>query len=251
MVFPFERNVHKKIAFFTIFYVSIALLASLLMSKAGLAHQQDTKGKGNEEDTLILVKFPEEETPIKKWLKENNWEEKRGKAEPFVVKGKTLFMRNDNASTTIGTKLKKKIDPRLYPEIEFRIRVDEIPFGTDVTIKNKDDAAFRLFVLFNRGGSIISPPQTIGYVWDSTRPVGETARAPRFGKVRYVIIGSGEDGLGEWKDFRRNVLEDYKMLFGPEEIPLIAAIGLKCDSNHSKGSVASAIQWIRLYKKQD
>jgi hypothetical protein len=202
----------------------------------------------NGEDFRILVRFPEEEIPINKWLKDNNWEEKRGKAKKFLVKEKTLFMRNDNASTTIGTKFKPKIDPRLYPEIEFRIRVDEIPFGTNVTIKDRDDAAFRLFVLFDKGGNIISPPQTIGYVWDTTMPVGETARAPRFGKVRYIIIASGEDGLGEWKEFRRNLVEDYEMLFGTEEIPMIAAIGLKCDSNHSKGSAASAIQWIRLRK---
>jgi hypothetical protein len=212
-------------------------------------HNQDSVGYDRNENVIVVVSFPDEAIPIKKWLKDNNWEEKRGKANKFVVKERTLSMRNVNASTTIGTKFGPKIDPHIYPEIEFRIRVDEIPFGTNVTIKNKDDAAFRLFVLFDKGGSIISPPQTIGYVWDTTLPVGKTARAPRFSKVRYIIIGSGKDGLGEWKEFRRNLVADYKMLFGTEEIPKIAAIGLKCDSNHSNGNAASAIQWIRLRKK--
>lgn len=234
-----------------VFLSLIGLLANNTWCVVWPDQQQDKIGQKKEEAGIILVNFPEEETPIQKWLEDSDWKEKRGKAKKFVIKEKTLFMRNDDASTTIGTKLKHKIDPHLYPEIEFRIRVDEIPFGTNVTIKSKDDAAFRLFVLFDKGGHIISPPQTIGYVWDSTMKAGDTGRAPRFSKVRYITIASGEDGLGEWKEFRRNLLEDYKMLFGTEEIPEIAAIGLKCDSNHSNGHAASAIQWIRLRKKRE
>jgi len=235
----------------TAFLLGIGLLIPKPWCFSCADHLQNRIEQEKEEGITIVASFPEEETPIKEWLEDNNWEEQRGKAKNFVVKEKTMFMRNDNASTTIGTKLKPKINPRLYPEIEFRIRVDEIPFGTNVTIKSKDDAAFRLFVLFDKGGNIISPPQTIGYVWDSTMKEGDTGRAPRFGKVRYITIASGEDGLGEWKEFRRNLLDDYTMLFGSEEIPEIAAIGLKCDSNHSKGSAASAVQWIRLRQKTE
>lgn len=231
-----------------VFIFGIGLSASNIWCFFCPSHLLDKIEQEKEHDVIIVVSFPEKETPIKKWLEENAWEEQRGKASKFVVKERTLFMRNDNASTTIGTKFKNKIDPRLYPEIEFRIRVDEIPFGTNVTIKNKDDAAFRLFVLFDKGGNIISPPQTIGYVWDSTLKEGDTGQAPRFSKVRYITIASDSDGLGDWKEFRRNLLEDYKMLFGSEEIPKLAAIGLKCDSNHSHASASSAIQWIRLRK---
>ena len=61
---------------------------------------------------------------------------------------------------------------------------------------------------------------------------GETARAPRFGKVRYIIIASGEDGLGEWKDFRRNLIEDYKMLFDNEEAVALQNIGWIIGKKH-------------------
>ncbi len=209
---------------------------------AGQDKIEDDKGQ----EFLHIVSFPQEEVPIQKWLKENGWEVQRGSADIFVVKEETLFMENKDASTAIGVKFDKKIDPRKYPEIEFRARIDEIPPASNVTVRQIDDSAFRLFVLFDKGGWILSPPQTIGYVWDTTKEVGSTGRSATFGNVRYIVIGAGRDGLGEWKEYRRNILEDYKLLFESSDVPKIQAIGLKCDSNHSNGQAASAIQWIRL-----
>ena len=215
------------------------------------AQPQDKASSEREEEILIIASFPLESVPIKKWIKENGWEVQRGRADTFAIKENTLYMQNTDASTTIGAKFKKKIDPRKYPEIEFRVRVDEIPPASNVTVRRIDDSAFRLFVLFDKGGWVLSPPQTIGYVWDTTKKVGSTGRSATFGKVRYIVIGSGRDGVGEWREYRRNILEDYKLLFDSSDIPKIQAIGLKCDSNHSNGHAASAIQWIRLRATQE
>lgn len=211
-----------------------------------LAQPQDKAASEEDKDLLIVASFPQEEVPIKQWLRENGWEVQRGQPDTFRIKEETLFMENTDASTAIGVKFDKKIDPRKYPEIEFRARVDEIPPASNVTVRQIDDSAFRLFVLFDKGGWVLSPPQTIGYVWDTTKEVGSTGRSATFGKVRYIVIGSGRNGLGEWKEYRRNILEDYKLLFESSDVPKIQAIGLKCDSNHSNGQAASAIQWIRL-----
>ncbi len=195
-----------------------------------------------------VVSFPQEEISIHRWLKQADWKEQKGKADLFGVKDKTLFMRSENTSTTIGTKFKDKIKPSEYPEIEFRYKVDKLPQGTDVTVKSRDDAAFRLFVLFDKGGILsVTPPHTIGYVWDTTLKKGATGRAATFGQVRYIVVGSGNEGLGAWHICRRNLRDDYKLLFGTNKVPKIKAIGLKCDSNHSHTSSASAIQWIRFY----
>lgn len=221
------------------------------------AQSQDKASSEGDENILIVASFPRESVPIKKWLRENGWEVQRGRPDTFTVKEETLFMENTDASTAIGVKLKEKIDPRKYPEIEFRARVDEIPPASNVTVRKIDDSAFRLFVLFDKGGWVLSPPQTIGYVWDTTKEVGSTGRSSTFGNVRYIVIGSGREGLGKWKEYRRNILDDYKRLFDSSDVPKIQAIGLKCDSNHSNGHAASAIQWIRLraakeaFKKKD
>jgi hypothetical protein len=203
------------------------------------------------DSTLIILSPPSEEVPIKKWLKETCWEEQRGSAKHYLVRDNTLFMTNHDATTVIGTKFKPKIDPDRYPVIEFKAKVDKVPPGADVTNRKMDDAAFRLFVIFDRGRGLFSPPETIGYVWDSTLETGTTGRSALFKRVRYIVIGSGSDGLGEWKTFKRNILEDYKSLFNADDVPDIGAIALKCDSNHSGGRSESAIQWIRLEHKNN
>jgi hypothetical protein len=236
-------------------FCGIAISGPWCASNRAEWHAEIKNDEGQE--FLNIVTFPRDHIAIKKWLNENGWKVQRGRADTFIVKEKTLFMQNTNASTAIGVKFKEKIEVRKYPEIEFRVRVDEIPSASNVTVRNIDDAAFRLFVLFDKGGWALSPPQTIGYVWDTTKKVGTTGRSATFGKVRYIVIGSGRDGLGEWREYRRNILEDYKLLFESSDVPKIQAIGLKCDSNHSNGHAASAIQWIRLraakeaFKKKD
>jgi hypothetical protein len=194
-----------------------------------------------------VVSFPREEIPIHDWLEQSDWEAQRGSVDLFRIKDSTLFMRSENTSTTIGTKFKSKLRPLAHPWIEFRYRVDELPPGTNVTRRSRDDAALRVFVLFDKGGILgVTPPHTIGYVWDTTLKPGATGRSESFGQVRYIVIGSGEEGLREWHTCRRNIREDYMRLFETDKVPKIKAVGVKCDSNHSNASSASAIQWIRF-----
>jgi hypothetical protein len=247
----------KKLLYLIVLVILGGIISGRIWCAVNNTTGQNKTKDGEDQEFLHIVSFPQEEIPIKKWIKENGWEVQRGSADTFLVREKTLFMQNTDASTAIGVKFDKKIDPRKYPEIKFRARVDEIPQGSNVTVRNIDDAAFRLFVLFDKGGWALSPPQTIGYVWDTTKKVGTTGRSQTFGNVRYIVVGSGSDGLGEWREYRRNILEDYKLLFESSDVPKIQAIGLKCDSNHSNGQAASAIQWIRLratkeaFKKKD
>lgn len=194
-----------------------------------------------------LVSFPTGKMSARQWMRQSGWEEQKGSAEPFYIEDGVLYMQSAASSTTIGTKLESEIDPGKFPEIEFSIRVDEVPPDADVTNRKKDDAAFRLFVLFDKGGILsLTPPHTIGYVWDSTLKQGETGRAATFGQVRYIVIGSGSEGTGDWKTIRRNIRDDYKLLFGKDRVPGIKAVGLKCDSNHTKTRSASSVRFIRF-----
>ncbi|MGB2906075.1 MAG: DUF3047 domain-containing protein [Candidatus Aminicenantaceae bacterium] len=194
-----------------------------------------------------IVSFPEEKMSVLEWMRQSGWEEQKGSAEPFFIEDGALYMRSTASSTTIGKKLRSEIDPDEFPEIEFSFRVDEVPPDADVTNRKKDDAAFRLFVLFDKGGILsVTPPHTIGYVWDSTLKQGETGRAANFGQVRYIVIGSGSEGTGDWTTIRRNIRDDYKLLFGKDRVPGIKAVGLKCDSNHTKTRSASSVRFIRF-----
>ena len=235
--------------------ICIATAALYPISAAETDPKDDTISDQNREggfeeysnDSLFSVlALPTGDASVEHWLKENEWKVHRGNVKLFKIKNGALFMKNIDATTVIGKEFNRTIDPNGLPLIEFKVRVDEIPIGTDVTTRSMDDAAFRLFVLFDRGGGLLSPPETIGYVWDSTMESGDTGRSGKFSQIRYIAIGSGTQGLGGWKCFERNIVDDYHMLFGSNKIPHITAVALKCDSNHSGTVAASAIRWIRL-----
>ena len=58
--------------------------------------------------------------------------------------------------------------------------------------------------------------QIIGYIWDSTAPVGSIFKSKKSGTVTYVVVRSGPQDLGKWVTERRNVREDFKRIYGEE-----------------------------------
>jgi len=78
----------------------------------------------------------------------------------------------------------------------------------------------------------------IGYIWDTTAPAGTTVKSQKTGTVTYIVVRSGPAELGKWITERRNVLEDYKRIFGeaPED-PGVLSFGI--DSDDVKRSAES------------
>ena len=80
--------------------------------------------------------------------------------------------------------------------------------------------------------------QIIGYVWDSTEPVGTTCKSEKTGTVTYVVVRSGPAELGKWLTERRNVAEDYRRIYGAEpDGP--SALSVAIDSNDTNSTAES------------
>ena len=54
-----------------------------------------------------------------------------------------------------------------------------------------------------------------------------------------IVVPGDEGGVGQWTKFRRNVLEDYRRIFG-EEPSDIVAVGVMSDSDDT-GEQARAL----------
>jgi hypothetical protein len=53
-----------------------------------------------------------------------------------------------------------------------------------------------------------------------------------------IVVESGEANVGTWREYQRNVYEDYQRAFG-EEPPMISGIAVMTDTDNT-GEVASA-----------
>lgn len=126
------------------------------------------------------------------------------------------------------------------PILSWKWRVDRLPENALETEDNRNDTAASIYVVFDMGKVAFFKrvPKSIRYTWSSSLPKGYESSL-FFGNQKIVVVESGENKLGSWIEFRRNIVEDYRRLFGEEPPVRPLAILLLSDGN-STGSVAEA-----------
>ncbi len=142
------------------------------------------------------------------------------------------------------------IDPTRHPVIEWRWRVLQTPADLDPRVPARDDSPARVIVAFHGDVARLDlgerftlrlykaltgekmPYAIIMYSWASDAPVGTISASIPTGKIQTIVVGSG--GVGEWREFRRNVLEDYRLAFGEDPWDIVA-VGVMTDADNTRG----------------
>jgi hypothetical protein len=147
--------------------------------------------------------------------------------------------------------------PRLaVGEVSFSWWVPQVLQGANVADIEREDAAARVLFAFAGDASKLplrtrmmfelaealtgeKPPYaTLMYVYETSAPVGSVIVNPRSDRIRKIVLDSGSDGLGRWRDHRRDLAADFRLAFGEEPGPLLA-VALMTDSDNTR-SVAEA-----------
>lgn len=159
---------------------------------------------------------------------------------------RVLHLKSRDESSTVSKELKGKINLKETPMLEWSWKVVTLPKGADSRKKNTDDQAAQLYVTWPRFPKELRS-QIIGYVWDTTAPAGSIVKSQKTGMVTYVIVRSGTADLGKWIKERRNVVDDYKKIYGdPPDNP--GAISIAIDSDDTASSAESFLGPI-LFRK--
>ena len=150
---------------------------------------------------------------------------------------RVLHLKSKIESSTIRKDIKGKIDLKETPILEWTWKVVVLPTNADCRKKAADDQAAQLYIVWPRFPEAVRS-QIIGYVWDSTEPVGTTCKSEKTGTVTYVVVRSGAADAGKWFTERRNVAQDFKKIHGEDaENPGVVSISI--DSNDTGGSSES------------
>ena len=152
---------------------------------------------------------------------------------------KSLRMKSDDDSSTINKKLRTKIDLQRTPILQWQWKIVKLPPGGDSRKEDKLDQAAQIYVSWPRFPRAFRS-RVIGYVWDTTAPIGTQVRSPKTHIVTYIVVRSGDADLGKWVTEQRNVREDYKRLFGEEPFEP-GYISLSSDSNDTESSAEAFI----------
>lgn len=99
------------------------------------------------------------------------------------------------------------------PVLKWDWRIHNIPEGGDEGSSSKNDVAASVYVVFDTSRILFKEvPVTIRYTWSSTHPVGSEFSKLR-GRQRIMVLGTGDEGIGDWQTFERNLVEDYEHFF--------------------------------------
>ena len=152
---------------------------------------------------------------------------------------KVLSLKSKNESSTISKKIAGWINLQDTPVLEWQWKVMMLPAGGDTRKREMMDQAAQLYVVWPRFPQALRS-RIIGYAWDTIAPVGTSLKSLKASTVTYIIVRSGNVELGLWVTERRNLWEDYKLLFG-EEPKDPGYISLSIDSNDTQSSAEALI----------
>jgi hypothetical protein len=168
-----------------------------------------------------------------------------------VVKvGSTSVVKAVSEASASGLTKAVTIDPREYPIVRWRWKVENLLQKSDVTRKDGDDYPARLYITFAYESDKVSlgrklkykagralfgdiPIAALNYIWDGRSPVGTVVDNAFTDFAKMIIVQSGAQRIGSWVEEERNVYLDYKLAFG-EEPPAISGIAIMSDTDNTK-----------------
>jgi hypothetical protein len=152
--------------------------------------------------------------------------------------GPALRLRSEATSFALYRDL--VMDLGEFPILTWSWKVVRLPSGGDVRQAATDDQAIQLYVVFPRWPSPRTSSDVIGYVWDTSAPVGTRVSSAKAPNVRIIVLDSGGAGLGTWRQQARDVVKDYGELFGRQP-PRVGSLAVMVDTNDTSGTAES---WI-------
>ena len=212
--------------------LQILLAAQLMIASTVLA--QDSKMK-------LLGDFQEG------W--EENWVERK-----FAGPPATFEMVEEDADSVLQVTTNRSgsalwhslnVNPTGRATLSWRWKIeDTLPDDTPERKKIGDDYVARLFLVFEPH-LVNWRTRAICYVWAAKEPPGSIYRSPYSNSVGIIVVQSGKEKRGDWVLENREIVKDYRKVFGkaPE---FLTAVVIMVDTDNTNRSALTFFDDIIL-----
>jgi len=176
------------------------------------------------------------------------WQEKKFKQrtvyEVVEVAGRGKVLQAVSNNSASGLVKEMSFDLHDFPVLTWRWKIARtLPKG-NALLKQGDDYAARVYVIFPHW---IKPlTRSINYIWANRLAVGDAVPNSYFSRAIMVAVESGDAKVGLWRQEQRNVLEDYRQLFG-EEPPQAGAVAIMTDTDNTGDKTRAWYDDIQLW----
>lgn len=146
-------------------------------------------------------------------------------------------------------------------------RVEKLNDAADLTQRSGDDTTVKVCAMFDlpldkapflerqvmRSARAKTddpvPGATLCYVWDNALPVGKVLDSPFTHQLRYVVLRSGNAGVGEWHAEKRDIVADFKRIYAdesPDAVPPLIGIAIGADADNTKQHTVAHVADVAL-----
>lgn len=184
--------------------------------------------------------------------------------ESVQIEGRAAMAATADASASMVRK-QVHVPASALGQLSFSWKVPALIAGADMAARDADDAPVRLVLAFEGDRSRFSaknamlselaraltgeemPYATLMYVWCNSRAPGSVILNPRTDRIRKIVVESGPGGLGQWRDYERDVRADFVRAFG-EEPGALVAVGIMTDSDNTGSHVRAWYGPLSLHR---
>lgn len=167
------------------------------------------------------------------------WETKsfKGMTDYRIVQeqGRTVLKGHAQGAASGLTK-KLKFNPATWRYLTWSWKIAGTVPGGNARTKQGDDYAARVYVVFP--GRFFWQMRALNYIWANRLPKGEFVPNAFTNRAMLIAVESGPAKAGQWVTVRRDILADYRRVFG-EDPPEAGAIAIMTDTDNT-GTEATA-----------
>ncbi|HEY3307385.1 MAG TPA: DUF3047 domain-containing protein [Desulfuromonadaceae bacterium] len=169
----------------------------------------------------------------------SGWETKKFKGQTdytLLKENNGTVVKAHSKGTASGLFKKVQLDPERFRYLRWSWKIAGTVTGGDEHKKAGDDYAARVYVVFP--GRFFWQTRAINYIWANRLQIGQSIPNAFTGNAMMVAVESGTAQAGQWLHEQRDILADYRLLFG-DEPGQIGAIAIMTDCDNT-GSEATA-----------
>ncbi|OYV00965.1 MAG: hypothetical protein CFE45_06890 [Burkholderiales bacterium PBB5] len=169
----------------------------------------------------------------------------------LVSDGNRQVLHARARSAATGLRCAVRIDPQRHPLLNFSWRVPRVPAQATVDTPERDDSPARVIVAFDGDMARLPlrdrlffdqvelftgqklPFAMLMYTWCAALPTETVVANHRTRRIQYLTVESGDQHVGRWRHYQRDVQADYRRAFGEAPGDIIS-VGVLTDSDALK-----------------
>jgi len=151
---------------------------------------------------------------------------------------------SENAASALYYKVDLDINKK--PIISWKWRVDEFPkrkLPEKINQKKEEDFAARIYVIFP--AAFFTNSKVIEYIWAEKLPVGTIDESAYSSNIKIMVLQSGVTD-NQWRVEKRNIYEDYELLYGKKPKLNVGAISFMTDADSTRTEASAVYDDINI-----